>query len=107
MHRGADRAGRRLASRQLPRLSGAVPGHHRDGPRGAVGRVGSPRHGPLSVDALRDLRLEGRRWIEAAHALEDLPSIAEAFASGELGLDKVVTLTRFGLAADLRPPRGW
>ena len=31
-----------------------------------------------------------RRWIEAAHALEDLPSIAEAFASGELGLDKVV-----------------
>ncbi len=38
---------------------------------------------------------KARRWIAAAHALEDLPLIAEAFASGELGVDKVVELTRF------------
>lgn len=38
---------------------------------------------------------KARRWIAAAHALEDLPRISEAFASGELGIDKVVELTRF------------
>jgi hypothetical protein len=35
------------------------------------------------------------RWIQAAHALESLPSISEAFASGTLGVDKVVELCRF------------
>jgi hypothetical protein len=35
------------------------------------------------------------RWIAAAHALEDLPRLAWAFSSGELGIDKVVELTRF------------
>jgi hypothetical protein len=35
------------------------------------------------------------RWITAAHALEQLPLIAQAFSSGELGIDKVVELTRF------------
>ena len=40
------------------------------------------------------------RWIQAAHALEHLPQLSEAFASGELGVDKVVELTRF---ATLRP----
>jgi hypothetical protein len=38
---------------------------------------------------------KARRWIAAAHALESLPRISEAFASGELGIDKVVELTRF------------
>jgi hypothetical protein len=38
---------------------------------------------------------KARRWIACAHALEGLPLIAEAFASGELGVDKVVELTRF------------
>jgi hypothetical protein len=38
---------------------------------------------------------KARRWIDCAHALEELPLIAEAFASGELGVDKVVELTRF------------
>jgi hypothetical protein len=38
---------------------------------------------------------KARRWIACASALEELPSIAEAFASGELGVDKVVELTRF------------
>ena len=38
---------------------------------------------------------KARRWIAAAHALEELPLISEAFSSGELGIDKVVELTRF------------
>jgi uncharacterized protein DUF222/HNH endonuclease len=38
---------------------------------------------------------KARRWIAAAHALEELPLLSEAFASGELGIDKVVKLTRF------------
>jgi hypothetical protein len=38
---------------------------------------------------------KAHRWIAAAHALEGLPRIAQAFSSGELGIDKVVELTRF------------
>jgi hypothetical protein len=38
---------------------------------------------------------KARRWIVAAHALEGLPLLSEAFACGELGIDKVVELTRF------------
>jgi len=38
---------------------------------------------------------KARRWIAAAHALESLPRVSEALASGELGIDKVVELTRF------------
>jgi uncharacterized protein DUF222/HNH endonuclease len=38
------------------------------------------------------------RWIRAAHALEGLPRIAEAFSSGDLCIDKVVELTRFATA---------
>src|SRR6266702_2806792 len=38
---------------------------------------------------------KARRWIAAAHALESLPRIAQAFCSGQLGVDKVVELTRF------------
>jgi hypothetical protein len=38
---------------------------------------------------------KARRWIDAAHALESLPRTSEAFASGRLGVDKVVELTRF------------
>src|SRR6266511_5841959 len=35
------------------------------------------------------------RWIQASLALNSLPLIAKAFISGELGIDKVVELTRF------------
>jgi Domain of unknown function (DUF222) len=35
------------------------------------------------------------RWVEAAHALETLPKIAEAFSTGVLSIDKVVELVRF------------
>jgi hypothetical protein len=41
---------------------------------------------------------KARRWIGAAHALEGLPRLSEAFSSGELGLDKVVELARFATA---------
>lgn len=35
------------------------------------------------------------RWIQAAHALQGLSRVSEAFSRGELGIDKVVELTRF------------
>jgi hypothetical protein len=38
---------------------------------------------------------KARRWIAAAHALTGLPRISEAFSRGEIGIDKVVELTRF------------
>jgi uncharacterized protein DUF222/HNH endonuclease len=38
---------------------------------------------------------KARRWIAAAHALEELPRLSQAFSLGELGIDKVVELTRF------------
>jgi hypothetical protein len=41
---------------------------------------------------------KARRWIAAAHALERLPCLSEAFACGELGIDKVVELARFASA---------
>jgi uncharacterized protein DUF222 len=34
------------------------------------------------------------RWIAAAHALENLPRVSDAFASGRLSIDKVVELCR-------------
>jgi hypothetical protein len=43
---------------------------------------------------------KARRWITAAHALERLPRLSEAFASGSLGIDKVVELSRFATAND-------
>ncbi len=47
------------------------------------------------------------RWIQAAHALERLPQLCEAFASGELGLDKVVELTRFATPESEGHLIGW
>jgi hypothetical protein len=41
---------------------------------------------------------KARRWIQAAHALERLPRLSHAFASGALGIDKVVELCRFASA---------
>src|SRR2546422_7905212 len=38
---------------------------------------------------------KARRWIAAAHALEVLPRLSQAFDTGELGIDKVVELARF------------
>jgi hypothetical protein len=38
---------------------------------------------------------KARRWIGASHALETLPSTAEAFTAGRLGIDKVVEVCRY------------
>ena len=40
---------------------------------------------------------KAKRWIAAAVALERLPRLAAAFSSGELGVDKVVEITRFAI----------
>jgi hypothetical protein len=37
---------------------------------------------------------KARKWIACAHALEGLPVVADAFAAGLAGIDKVVELTR-------------
>jgi hypothetical protein len=34
------------------------------------------------------------RWMHAAYALESLPEVSKAFCAGELGIDRVVELTR-------------
>jgi Domain of unknown function (DUF222)/HNH endonuclease len=43
---------------------------------------------------------KARRWIDAAHALEELPRLEAALRSGELSLDKTCELARFANAAD-------
>ena len=43
---------------------------------------------------------KARRWIAAAHALEQLPQVAAALEEGALSLDKVVELTRFATPED-------
>ena len=40
-------------------------------------------------------RWKAERWVASGRALRSLPATAEAFARGELGIDKVVELTRF------------
>jgi hypothetical protein len=50
---------------------------------------------------------KARRWIAAGHALEDLPHISQAFSSGELGIDKVVELTRFATSKTERDLLRW
>lgn len=38
---------------------------------------------------------KAHRWLVAAHALEGLPGLSDAFSRGELGVDKTVELARF------------
>ncbi len=38
---------------------------------------------------------KAERWVKAAHALEVLPRLSDAFEGGKLGIDKVVELCRF------------
>ena len=45
-------------------------------------------------------RWKAERWVAAGAALESLPAIAESFASAEIGIDKVVELTRFATPDD-------
>jgi Domain of unknown function (DUF222)/HNH endonuclease len=49
---------------------------------------------------------KARRWIAAGHILAELPRIRAAFVRGDIGIDKVVELTRFATPdteADLLP----
>jgi hypothetical protein len=47
---------------------------------------------------------KARRWMDATRTLESLPLLSQAFASGEIGIDKVVELTRFATPRDrIRP----
>ena len=48
-----------------------------------------------------------RRWINAAHALPDLPRISCAFESGTLGFDKVLDLSRFATPGTERTLVSW
>jgi hypothetical protein len=50
---------------------------------------------------------KARRWIVAGHALERLPRLSEALATGELGIDKVVELARFASAETEADLIGW
>jgi hypothetical protein len=50
---------------------------------------------------------KARRWIVASHALEHLPLISHAFCTGELGIDKVVELTRYATPETERGLLAW
>jgi len=50
---------------------------------------------------------KAHRWVATAHALSALPSVGEALASGRLGIDKVVELTRFATAETEGGLIGW
>ncbi|MGZ4148842.1 MAG: hypothetical protein ACXVQJ_02255, partial [Actinomycetota bacterium] len=43
---------------------------------------------------------KARRWLAASHALKTLPLTGAALSSGDLGIDKVVELTRFATPGD-------
>jgi hypothetical protein len=45
-------------------------------------------------------RYRASRWLDAGHALEDLPRIAEAFEQGDLSVFKVEELARFATPED-------
>ena len=48
-----------------------------------------------------------RRWVHAAHALEDLPLMAVALEDGRLSLDKVLELSRCATSATERSLIAW
>jgi hypothetical protein len=50
---------------------------------------------------------KARRWVESSRRLAQLPRIADALASGRLGIDKVVELTRFATPRDERDLIAW
>jgi len=50
---------------------------------------------------------KARRWVGAAHALEELPLVAAALESGSLSLDKVGELTRFATPEDEKKLVRW
>lgn len=76
------------------------------------------RHGAWQDDGARDcahwlwMRFgitfwKARRWLAAGHALQALPRLRAAFASGRIGIDKVVELTRFATSESEADLIGW
>jgi hypothetical protein len=99
----ADAAHRRASSAQLELFSLIAEVDVREAWRDAGARdmahwLGM-RYGISSWKALR--------WIAASHALPHLPRIADAFDAGELGIDKVVELTRFAKPETEADLIGW
>jgi len=45
-------------------------------------------------------RWKAERWVAAGAELRSLPAISAAFDAGEIGIDKVVELTRFATPED-------
>jgi hypothetical protein len=75
-------------------------------------------HGSWREDGARDLAhwasmrygmstWKARRWIDAAHAIDRLPSLSEALSGGRLGIDKVVELCRFATPDTEERLIGW
>ena len=91
-----DERHHRLASceRDLLRLLAEIDAHHVWKDTGARDMASwlSIRYG-ITV-------WKARRWLHAAHALEALPALADALATGRLGIDKVVELARFASFED-------
>jgi Domain of unknown function (DUF222)/HNH endonuclease len=52
-------------------------------------------------------RWKAERWVAAGAALESLPAIAASFDAAEIGIDKVVKLTRFATPDDEEAPLAW
>jgi hypothetical protein len=52
-------------------------------------------------------RWKAERWVAAGAALRSLPAIATAFESGDIGIDKVVELTRFATPDDEEALLAW
>src|SRR3954452_17889122 len=50
---------------------------------------------------------KARRWLAAARALESLPVLSASFASGAMGIDKVVELARFATPESEAKLIGW
>lgn len=52
-------------------------------------------------------RWKAERWVAAGHRLSELPAIANTLERGDLGIDKVVELTRFAIPDDDEPLAEW
>jgi hypothetical protein len=63
--------------------------------RGLWGTDGASSMSSWLAARYRLARATAREWVRVAHALRDLPAIAEAFAHGQLSWDQVRPLTRF------------
>jgi hypothetical protein len=99
----ADRAHRAVGRAQLE-LLGAIGEVDRSG-----GWCGEEVHSCAQWVQLRYgvSAWKAQRWVAAARELEVLPVVSEALETGELGVDKVVELTRFATPGTEAGLVGW